>query len=225
MKWQALATDFDGTLAEEGRVGPATVAALRVLRDRHVQTILVSGRSVEEIQCLGHDLSLFRLIVAEDGAVIFDPSSGESTQLAPPVDVELVEELRQAGVKRLKSGQCVISAGRESETTVEVSVRLRAGRFHILQDKRSLSILPTGFNKASGLRAAFSSQGLKRAGVIGMGDAENDLALLQECGLRIAVQDALPLIKAVADHVLGSGPSGALAELTLMLLARQPPFV
>lgn len=224
MKRHALATDFDGTLAEDGRLESAAIAALHVLRDRRVQTILVTGRSVREIQSLGHDLSLFRLIVAEDGAVMFDPSTNENVPLAPPVDEGLADELRMAGVKKLKSGQCVISAGRESEATVEVSVRLRPGAFHVLQDKGSLSILPAGVDKASGLRAAFSRLGLDPVGVIGMGDAENDMALLQECGLRVAPQNAMPLIKAVADHVLGSGPAGALAELTLLLLARRPPF-
>jgi trehalose-6-phosphatase len=43
-----LATDYDGTLAENGRVSAATRAALKRLKDSGRKLVLISGRELED---------------------------------------------------------------------------------------------------------------------------------------------------------------------------------
>jgi hypothetical protein len=62
-------------------------------------------------------------------------------------------------------------------------------------------VLPRGVDKASGLIAAADRLGLSPPAIVAIGDAENDQAMLQKCGLGVAVENALDVIKAVADHV------------------------
>ena len=50
MHYQALATDYDGTLATDGRVDEAVLAALQALRASGRRLILISGRE-HEICC------------------------------------------------------------------------------------------------------------------------------------------------------------------------------
>ena len=69
-------------------------------------------------------------------------------------------------------------------------------------------ILPKGVNKAAGLHYAIAELGLSAERIAGIGDAENDIDLLQSCGLAIAVENALPDLKAIAHHVT-SQPRGA----------------
>jgi hydroxymethylpyrimidine pyrophosphatase-like HAD family hydrolase len=70
-------------------------------------------------------------------------------------------------------------------------------------------ILPSGVNKASGLQAALDIYGLSPTNVIGVGDAENDHAFLELCGLPVAVANALPALKEkaalVTKHSAGAG--------------------
>ena len=50
MRFLALATDYDGTLAHDGRVTAETLDALRRLRESGRKLILVSGRRLPELQ-------------------------------------------------------------------------------------------------------------------------------------------------------------------------------
>ncbi|MDB6120677.1 MAG: Cof-type family hydrolase [Verrucomicrobiaceae bacterium] len=50
------------------------------------------------------------------------------------------------------------------------------------------------------------------AATAGLGDGKNDLVLLQGCGMRVAVANAVPIIKAIATYVLESGPEKSLDE-------------
>jgi hydroxymethylpyrimidine pyrophosphatase-like HAD family hydrolase len=69
-------------------------------------------------------------------------------------------------------------------------------------------VLPSGVNKASGLDCALDELSIDAADVAGVGDAENDHALLQMCGVGAAVANALPSLKEHADLVL-TGRHGA----------------
>ena len=79
-------------------------------------------------------------------------------------------------------------------------------------------ILPSGVNKASGLQAALQALGLSPETVIGVGDAENDHAFLEICGLPVAVANAVPALKTkaalVTQHSAGAGVT-ELIESTL----------
>ena len=73
MKYFASVTDYDGTLATDGSVTPATLKALQTYRDRGGILILVTGRQLDDLlQVFPHTL-LFHGIVAENGTVFDHP--------------------------------------------------------------------------------------------------------------------------------------------------------
>ncbi len=73
MKWCALATDFDGTIATDGVVDEPTRLALVRLRSANVRTFLVTGRELSDFKPMELFLSVFDMIIAENGAVFYDP--------------------------------------------------------------------------------------------------------------------------------------------------------
>ena len=75
-------------------------------------------------------------------------------------------------------------------------------------NKGAVMVLPSGVNKASGLACALEELSIEAADVAGVGDAENDHALLEMCGVGAAVANALPSLKEHADLVL-TGRHGA----------------
>ena len=81
---RALATDYDGTLAHNGAVNEATLAALKRLKEAGLKLILVTGRETNELISIFPELTLFDLAVMENGAVLLDPVSGEMEALAEP---------------------------------------------------------------------------------------------------------------------------------------------
>jgi hypothetical protein len=62
-------------------------------------------------------------------------------------------------------------------------------------------VLPTGINKATGLKKALAEVGLSLHNVVGVGDAENDHAFLTACRCGIAVRNALDSLKDRVDFV------------------------
>jgi phosphoglycolate phosphatase-like HAD superfamily hydrolase len=88
MRYRALATDYDGPIAnDKGVVDTTALAALERLRGSGRHLILVTGRSVTDLQQVMPRLDLFSLVVAEDGALLYDPAKHEEQALgiAPPL--------------------------------------------------------------------------------------------------------------------------------------------
>jgi energy-coupling factor transporter ATP-binding protein EcfA2 len=80
-------------------------------------------------------------------------------------------------------------------------------------------VLPTGVNKATGLAAALVELGLSAHNAVGIGDAENDHALLMACECGVAVANALPALKDKADLVMTRNHGTGVAELIDQLVA------
>ena len=64
MHYLILATDYDGTLAKDGKVSEATLDALKRLQKSGRKLILVTGRQVEDLCQAFPETSLFDCVVA-----------------------------------------------------------------------------------------------------------------------------------------------------------------
>ena len=76
MKYLALATDYDGTIAHDGVVDGATLAALHRVRDSGRKLVLVSGRELEDFFATFAHADLFDRLVLENGALLYEPAAG-----------------------------------------------------------------------------------------------------------------------------------------------------
>src|SRR6266700_5918526 len=93
MKYAALATDYDGTIAFGGQVDEPTLEALRHVREVGLRLVMVTGRELSDLFNTFPHHSLFDRIVAENGAVLCDPARGSSRVLVPPPPQQLVKML------------------------------------------------------------------------------------------------------------------------------------
>jgi hypothetical protein len=84
--------------------------------------------------------------------------------------------------------------------------------------------LPPGVDKASGLAAALSALDVAAETVLGVGDAENDIAFLAVCGVSAAVANALPDVKGAADMVTPVDDGAGVAWLIDRLLEDPDAF-
>ena len=77
MQYQALAADYDGTLATDGVVDEKTIEALHRLRESGRRLILVTGRIIEQLVQTFPQIKLCDLVVADNGALLYDPQTGQ----------------------------------------------------------------------------------------------------------------------------------------------------
>jgi hydroxymethylpyrimidine pyrophosphatase-like HAD family hydrolase len=206
VRFSVLALDYDGTIAIDGALDPDVRRAIADVRARGITVLIVTGRRLDDLRRFVGDLRLVDAVVAENGAVITLPGSGRSQLLAPPVPPPLIAALRSAGVA-IDVGQAVIEADARSAGAILAAVQRLELPQVLIFNRGRLMVLPSGVNKASGLREVLRSLRLSSHNTIAIGDAENDHDLLEMCELGIAVAWGSPALKARADEILeGTGP-------------------
>jgi len=219
MRFRAIASDYDGTLACDGRVDPHTIAGLERWRESGGKLILVTGRELPSLRSVFSSLHLFNWIVAENGALIYNPVTGEERLLCPAVSSELVGHLRKQRVP-LSVGKCIVATVRPHEVAVFLAIRELNLSLQVVFNKESVMILPRGTNKSTGLSAVLSDLGLSSQSVVGIGDAENDHDLLTLCGCSVAVANAIPALRRRADMVTDGSYGAGVLEVIHRLIDR-----
>lgn len=201
MHCHALACDYDGTLATHGVVDPETLRSLRRWREAGRKLLMVTGRQLSELQAIFPELPLFDYVVAENGGLLYVPSTDKQKPLAAAPPPEFLQALIARGVGPISVGQTIIATWQPHENTVLDTIREFGLELQVIFNKGAVMILPTGVNKATGLAAALKAMELSRHEVAAIGDAENDHAFLAFSRLGVAVSNALPALKQHADWV------------------------
>lgn len=225
MYFLALATDYDGTLAHGGVVSAEAVAALHRLKETGRRLILVTGRELDDLRRVCRHVDVFDRVVAENGALLLDPATGAERLLAEPPPELFVERLRARRVEPLSVGRVIVATWEPEEKTVLDVIRELGLELQIIFNKGAVMVLPAGVNKATGLAAALDDLGISPHNVIGVGDAENDHAFMRACGASAAVANALPMLKAEADHVLEGAQGAGVIELIERMIADDSTLV
>ncbi|CAB3721226.1 hypothetical protein LMG22037_04785 [Paraburkholderia phenoliruptrix] len=213
MRFFAIATDYDNTLACDGRVADSTWDALERLRASGRQAILVSGREMDDLLAICPRLDLFSRVVAENGGVLYTPSTGTRRLLAPPPPAAFVDELKSRGLRHFSVSETLVAMMKPAEQIALAAIRDLGLGLQIIFNGDAVMIVSPGISKASGLQEALSELALSAFNVAGIGDAENDHALLDACGFGVAVANALPALKAHADMVTSQAAGAGVAEL------------
>ena len=223
-RFRALVTDYDGTLACDGVVRTQTLVALKKLKAAGCLLILATGRQLDELIAIFPAIGLFDQVVAENGALLYQPATALSQILAPAANTQFLDMLRERGVTPLSVGRVIIASQREHEAAIREAVAASGLSLHVICNKDSVMILPAGVSKASGVDAALNAVGIAHQQVVGIGDAENDIDFLAKCGLAVAVGNALPAVKECARMITRAANGAGVAELAewLMQAAQQP---
>ena len=211
---QAIGLDLDGTLAEGSLLSTEAMAATAAVRERGIAAVLVTGRILCELQQEFPDLeSRFDAVVAENGAVL----SWEAAvhDLAAPVDEALVEALTAEGEVPVRRGRVILACEAEDFDAVMGHIERLGLDCQLLRNRHALMVLPAGVSKGTGLLAALVKLGISPHNTIAIGDAENDLAVLETAEVGVAVANAVSSLKRHADLVLTeSDGRGVAAFLT-----------
>jgi HAD superfamily hydrolase (TIGR01484 family) len=218
MRYHALAADYDGTLAHHGKIEEPTWAALRRFKDSGRRLIMVTGRNLDELLEIVPHPDVFDRIVAENGGVVYDPALKEVRTIAPGPSAAFVSELVSRGVTRISVGRVIVATWEPHQEKVLGVIRDQGLELQVIFNKGSVMILPSGVNKATGLKVALEELALSRHNVVAIGDAENDHALLSACECGVAVANSLPSLKQTADLTTEHHHGAGVAELIGHLL-------
>jgi hypothetical protein len=219
MRYLALVTDYDGTLATDGKIAAAAATALERLRLSGRRAILVTGRRLEDLLALLPYAHLFDFIVAENGAVVYESRTRRETLLASPPPQEFIERLRALGVNPIDVGRVIVATWLPHQNAVLQAIQETGLELHVIFNRAAVMVLPTGVNKATGMGYALRKLGLSPHEAVGVGDAENDHSFLHRCECAVAVANAAPSIRKFAAFVTKREAGQGVAELIDELIA------
>ena len=224
---EALLIDLDGTLlGANGVISPRVAGAVREVSAR-ISVSIASGREPDDVLRFSRELELTAPQISDGGAVLLDPGTGEAlwNDPLPPFRArDILTNLEARGVSFIAThpaGSVTAYADIDSWELTRVSaldldkevadalVRRHAGHPEIHAVK---SFLPynglwavdftrSSVSKASGVARLAERTGVDPRRTIGAGDSYNDVPLLEACGLGIAMGDAPPELKALADYI------------------------
>jgi HAD superfamily hydrolase (TIGR01484 family) len=218
MRYHVLVSDYDGTLAHHGVVDEPTIRALTRVRESGRQLVLATGREVPDLLRVFPEIELFDYVVAENGALLYRPSTREEKPLDDPPPRAFVERLQQLGVAPMSVGRVIVATWEPHQTTVLNVIHELGLERQVIFNKGAVMVLPSGITKATGLAVVLREMGLSSHNAVAVGDAENDHHLLASCECGVAVANALPALKEHADWVTAADHGAGVVELIDKLL-------
>ena len=157
------------------------------------------------------DQGLFDAIVAENGAVIWLCPSRRAICLGVPPPERFLGELRARGVP-FHTGAVVVGTWERHAPEVLELIRRFGIDSQIIFNREALMLLPSGINKAVGVRRALEELGRSERNLVAFGDAENDIPLLVAAEVGVAVRGSVEGLLAQADERLSKPGASGVAE-------------
>src|ERR1041385_3304789 len=122
MRYTAVALDFDGTIAHDSEVPAHVVDGLKRLKETGRKVLLVTGRELPELLSIFKPIDIFDRVVAENGALLYRPHSGERVELGARAPPKRLEAVRAKAVP-ISVGQSIIATADPQETVVLEPIR------------------------------------------------------------------------------------------------------
>ncbi len=211
-----MVTDVDGTLTAKSRlVDLEAIEALRASEAAGVPVVLATGNVLPIVYALSYFIGTTGPVVAENGGLLFH--KGRTKRLTDPAAATAAHQavLRHEPLERLFTDQWRVTEVAYPErrgTLARVKRALEAeGAMSSVRVERTgfaVHLMDPRHSKFEGVRAALTLLGVNPADAIAFGDSDNDLSMIEGCGVGVAMGDASAALKRVANFVAGA-PQGA----------------
>lgn len=219
-----LAIDLDGTLAEHDTVAEKTWNTLRAARESGIVILLVTGRRLSELDAIGPFDQICEAIVAENGAVVYFPRNAVVSMPFGHLAPEILQPLKKSGIP-LDVGMAIAATWVPHDKEVLEVIADTHYAATVEYNKGAIMVLPPGATKGSGLKTALHELGYSPHNVVGIGDAENDRSLFEQVELSVAVGNASPEIKKLADIQLTSANGVGVSNFIRDLMSGKLPVL
>ena len=213
---KALVIDIDGTLTDEQRRLDLRAAA--AIRELTIPVILASGNVLGFMKCAVKLIGTSDIMIAENGGVVSMGFDG-------PVHVS-GDKVRCQEVLGILGEYFDLEELDGTERRSDVALRRNfdidvARQVLVDGNIRGIELVDTGFavhiktvdvNKGTALVRVAGMMGLDTGDFVAIGDSVNDIEMIRAAGLGVAVGNAHPALKDVADMVTASQYGAGVVE-------------
>ncbi|WP_079509187.1 Cof-type HAD-IIB family hydrolase [Mesobacillus jeotgali] len=230
-----IALDMDGTLLNgQHEVSEKNRRAIKEAEKKGLAVVLSTGRSLKTARDYVLSLELSSYLVTVNGGEIWGPN-GELIDINP-VETNHIQWMYDLSRKH-KTGYWATSSEdvwrnkmpedlssqkwlkfgfyiEEDDIRESILKELRnKGLFEISNSSlKNIEVNALGINKAKGLQKVCSLLGISMENVMAVGDSLNDIAMITEAGLGIAMGNAQETVKEAADDITGTNDESGVAQ-------------
>ncbi|UHA74629.1 Cof-type HAD-IIB family hydrolase [Paenibacillus sp. 481] len=236
-KYKLLALDMDGTvLDDDHNISSETVAAIQDARAAGVTVMFSTGRALQNAMSYIEQLQLDAPVVTVNGSEVWrNPHELHVRHLLERDAMKKMVQLSETYDSWFWAYSTERLYNRENwNADIDSEQWLKFGYFtedeqklqHILTELRAMGgleltnsslqnieINPRGISKASGIRSVCELLGLDMSQVVAVGDSLNDLAVIQQAGLGVAMGNAQDEVKEAADVVVSTNNEHGVAQV------------
>ncbi|HLR03962.1 MAG TPA: Cof-type HAD-IIB family hydrolase [Virgibacillus sp.] len=231
-----VALDMDGTLLNSSEeISDKTKAVIKSALDKNIHVVLSTGRSLTTSFPYGQELNLTSYIITCNGGEIWTMEKELVEQNL--MEAKLIEKLwylcQEQDVttwmvstdniyrnsrpddfyihKWLKFGCHTLDQQKLDDILKELSYM---GDVEITNSlPNNMEVNPKGVHKANGLKTVCQKLGLTMDEVLAAGDSLNDMKMIQEAGIGVAMGNAQEAIKKAADVITDTNDENGVARV------------
>jgi len=230
-----VALDMDGTLLTSGgEISPYTKKVIRQALDKNIYVVLSTGRRLATSYPFGKELNLHSYIITCNGGEIWTMQKELVEQHL--MDAKLIEKMWYLGKEQeatmwMVSTDEVYRNSRPDDFYIHKWLKFGC---HTMEQTRlnfmlkelshmenveltnslptNVEVNPKGVHKANALRRVCKELGLTMDHVMSVGDSLNDMKMIQEAGLGVAMGNAQEAIKKASDLITDTNDEDGVAR-------------
>ena len=195
---------FNGGLVQKNKSGEIMEKVLMPLEDI---------RELHEL-AVGLDVPLD---VLSDGLVLQLPSSPNYTSIYSELNNLLTFEATQLDKLSADGVYNKVVIALEADYLDEQIKKIPSefyDRYEVIKTRKNLlEFMPKGITKAYGLSLLAKDLGIKQEEIMTIGDEENDLPMIEYAGLGVAMENAVPEVKAAAQVITDTNDRDGVAKV------------
>jgi HAD superfamily hydrolase (TIGR01484 family) len=238
MKYKLIALDLDGTLLHRGQVSEENAKWIRTALEIGAYVVLATGRPIREVAPIVEALHLKHPLVVNNGSEVWkSPDELHVRHVIDSIWIKRILELIKKYDKEV-SGWAHTVGNTINLTNVPdhldsflwlqlavcsddpmclLKIREEVQTWDVLEISNShitnIEFNPYGVNKATGLHEVCNYLGVSMSEVIAIGDSLNDISMIQEAGLGVAMGNAQEQVKMAAKFIAPSNDHDGVAEV------------
>jgi len=217
-KIKAIITDLDRTITD----GPAKRTfdqndfdrdLIKEMKSLNKDFFLATGRSVKYVKGLCKKFKIWRAIIAENGAVIYFPSTKKTITINTEYMKKAKKIIRAMNIEGVTIGKVIASINEKDEEKVMLVLKEMEDHLTFEKNADEIMITPKGVEKGLGVRIAMQYLNIDLDDTMVIGDGENDVSMFLNPGFKIALANANEKLKKLANHTTMSPSVNGMKEI------------